>query len=607
MHLLPGFRTRIRIRTFLRRRVRGVLVVALLAGLCGGMGPSRAVAAETAPDPMVVYRQFAMQNEGDAGRGRVLFSDEQRLGCSKCHSTDSQALGAGPDLHSVGDQYSRSELIDAVLTPSAKIAVGYATTVVETKDGEEFAGVLKSLTADHLELMGGDGKRVAIATKDIREQHGSDRSLMPDGLQAGLSKGEFSDLIEFLVGLKQADHVLARHQGMPESIPTLAHPVKVVPILDREFRVPEASTNVTIGLVWLGEVPGHSGLFLAAHQAGKVWWVERAGDTAKVGEFADFTRETFSARGPNGLLGMAFHPRFRENRRYYTKQQRLVGGRITTYLFERRMDESARRDSGDSARQILEIPSVAEHHSGGCIQFGPDGFLYFGMGDSAPNFDPQGYAQDLGRLLGKMLRIDVDHREAGQEYAIPSDNPFRDRPGARPEIWASGLREPWRFSFDPATGDLWVADLGQERGDEVDLVRRGGNYGWNAYEGFEPFGFGQRVEGAAYQPPLFAGRRKHGTCMIGGCVYRGHRADSFTGVYVFGDHQSRRLWGLTQTAGALDRVREIGTLPQSVTCFTADESGELYAAGFQGMIYRLDLAGSRFDELASAGAPVSGR
>jgi len=229
---------------------------------------------------------------------------------------------------------------------------------------------------------------------------------------------------------------------------------------------------------------------------------------------------------------------------------------------------------------------VAEHHNGGCIEFGPDGFLYLGMGDSAPNFDPQGYAQDLRLLFGKMLRIDVDRRDAGLAYGIPNDNPFRGRPDARPEIWAYGLREPWRFSFDRVTGELWVADLGQERGDEIDLVRRGDNYGWNAYEGFELFSKAHREDR----------RRKHGSALMGGQVYRGDKRSSFYGVYVFGDHQSKRIWGLTQDHGSLQTIRQLDTAPQAITAFTADEQGGLYVVGYQGMIYQLDFTGATYDE-----------
>lgn len=567
------------------------------AGLASfGQGTSSTVKVRAPAE----YRQFAMQNEGDAVPGGKLFADEQRLACSKCHSVDGRGLKAGPDLATVGDQFARRDLIDAVLLPSATIAVGYSTTSVETKSGDAFQGVLKQVTDDWIELMGGDGLRVRIVAADIREQHGSGVSLMPDGLQAGLSRQEFTDLIEYLVSLKQPDHALTSHHGMPDMIPSLARPVTLRPFLREALRVtPDSNAavaNAPLGLVWFGQVPGLAQRFLAAHQTGIIWLLEKKADSETRTVFADFTPEIFSARGPNGLLGLAFHPKFRENRKYFLKHQVFEEGKIATVLVERRFAADFKTDSGQPARRLLKIEAVAEHHNGGCIEFGPDGFLYLGMGDSAPNFDPQGYAQDLRLLFGKMLRIDVDRRDAGLPYGIPTDNPFRERPDARPEIWAYGLREPWRFSFDRVTGDLWVADLGQERGDEIDLVRRGDNYGWNAYEGFELFSKAHRKEGVAYAPPLFASRRKHGSALMGGQVYRGDKRSSFYGVYIFGDHQSKRIWGLTQDHGSLRTIRQLAIAPQAITAFATDEQGGLYVVGYQGMIYQLDFAGTTFEE-----------
>ncbi|MCC7373723.1 MAG: PQQ-dependent sugar dehydrogenase [Verrucomicrobiales bacterium] len=585
------------------RRVRATRSVVLLmsalasaAGMvlcCGAQGPAGSLESDTKP----AYRQFAMQHDGDVLRGQGLFADEQRTGCTRCHTLDSRGGRAGPDLFSVGDQFSRSELIDAVLLPSAKIAVGYSTTIVEDTSGEEYEGVLKQVTDAWIELMGGDGKRVRIAAGNIREQRGSEHSLMPDGLQTGLSFQEFADLMEFLVSLKQPAHSLLGHQGMPEEIPPLARPIEVRPFLREALKVSPSGNASALGLTWCGQVPGRPGRFVVAHQTGMAWLVEKESDahTEVTSVFLDLTRETFSARGPNGLLGLTFHPQFRNNRKYYLKRQVLEAGKITTVLEEREFAADFRHDSGQPPRRLLTIPSVAEHHNGGCLQFGPDGFLYIGMGDSAPNFDPQGYAQNLGLLFGKMLRIDVDRQDPGLPYAIPMDNPFLGRPNARPEIWAYGLREPWRFSFDSVTGDLWVADLGQERGDEVDLIRRGGNYGWNVYEGFELFDNGHRKEGAEYIPPLFAGRRKHGIAVVGGRVFRGDPQSSFYGVYVFGDHQSKRIWGLTQSNGTLQIIRQLGVSPQLITAFTADEAGNLYVVGYEGMVYRLDFEGARFE------------
>jgi len=575
------------------------LAVALAIALAGGRAAAQPAPAKEAATGVEAYRLFALQRDGDAPRGRTLFADEKRLGCTKCHSTDGKGGKVGPDLFSAGDQFSRRDLIEAVLRPSATIAVGYATTVVTTRAAAEHQGVLKQATDDWIELAGADSQRVRIPRRDIESQVGSDVSLMPEGLQSGLSMPEFADLIEYLVTLKQPDTARTSHRGMPGTIPQLTRPVVLRPFLAAELRFPAAKApptqHVQSGLVWFGQIPGRPGAYLAADQAGLVWRIEKTEAGERTTVFADLTTDVFSARGPNGLLGVAFHPRFRDNRKYYLKHQVLEAGHIATVLVERQFAPDLATDSGQPSRRLLTIPAVAEHHNGGCIQFGPDGFLYLGMGDSAPNHDPQGHGQDLRRLLGKMLRIDVDHRDAGLAYAIPPDNPFRDHAEARPEIWAWGLREPWRFAFDRATGDLWVGDLGQERGDEVSIVRRGENHGWNVYEGFEVFSREHRKEGVVYVPPVFATRRKQGTTMVGGFVYRGKPGPSFRGVYVFGDYTSKRIWGLTQTDRSLDTVRELATSPQAITAFAEDEVGNLYAVGQAGMVYRLEFDDARFE------------
>jgi len=202
----------------------------------------------------------------------------------------------------------------------------------------------------------------------------------------------------------------------------------------------------------------------------------------------------------------------------------------------------------------------------------------------------------LTTFLGKMLRIDVDHAEAGKAYAIPAGNPFRNRPDARPEIWAYGFREPWRFSFDPVTGDLWVGDVGQDRVEEVAIVRRGENHGWNVYEGFEPFSNRYRREGESYTPPVFAYRRKYGNSITGGYVYRGDKQSSFYGVYICGDYTSHRIFGLKQHDRVLQVVRQIATAPQGIASFAEDERGEIYLVGYEGMIYQLDLTGTNFND-----------
>lgn len=532
------------------------------------------------------YRRYAMDRDGDALRGKALFEDSSRATCATCHSVDGKSAKAGPDLFAVGDQFARSEIIESILNPSARIAVGYATTRIETTSGDEFAGVLKEAGNDSIELATASGERVRLRAPEIKSRQGSDLSLMPEGLHGGLSPQEFCDLVQYLVGLKES---AAAHDGMPETIPELQPPISLRPILEKSLRARGTSTGIQTGLVALAAIPGLTNVFVAADQSGVLWRVEKCGATAGVSLFADFTEETFSARGPNGLLGLAFHPKFKENRKYYLKRQVFEDSCIVTLLEERCAAKNLITDSGAAPRRLLNINAVAEHHNGGCIQFGPDGFLYFGMGDSAPNDDPRGHGQDLALLLGKMLRIDVDRRDATTEYGVPRDNPFCGESAVRPEIWATGFREPWRFSFDPLNGDLWVADLGQERGDEISIVRRGENHGWNVYEGFELFSNHFRRENANYIAPIFAARRRHGSAIVGGFVYRANPKSPFYGAYIFGDHNSKHIWELRQQDRSLKSIRQIAACPQNITAFAADESGAIYVVGYQGMIYELNL------------------
>ncbi|RYD69210.1 MAG: glucose dehydrogenase, partial [Verrucomicrobiaceae bacterium] len=298
---------------------------------------------------------------------------------------------------------------------------------------------------------------------------------------------------------------------------------------------------------------------------------------------------------PNGLLDLTFHPQFRENRKYYLFYQVFEAGSVASLIVEKQFDENFTGDSAKPGRLLMKIVSVAEDHSGGCLHFGPDGFLYIVMGDTGPHHDPNGHAQNLGILLGKVMRIDVNQEDSGLPYSIPKDNPFREQPGARPEIWAYGFRNPWRFSFDRLTGDLWLADVGQDRLEEVEIVRRGENHGWNVYEGFEPFSNQFRKEKRTFTMPVFAYRRKYGNSITGGYVYRGDKDSSFYGVYICGDYTSKRIFGITQENGVLKAVRQIGVMPQRLVSFSQDEQGNLYAVGYEGGIYQIDFTDAQFE------------
>jgi len=377
-------------------------------------------AADSTPDKARrdrEYRDFAMGREGNPKRGWELFNDEKRAGCSKCHSVDGSASKAGPDLYAVGDKFPRGELIRAVQEPSASIAIGYGTTVVRTKAGEEFQGILKDSTAGALDLVGADGKHIRIAMRDVLEQRGSTLSLMPEGLEAGLTRQEFTDLIQYLVTLRQPETAVKFNRGMPSDIPELARPITVRPFFSEQMRFPHNFVHkpgdVRYGLVWFGQLPGAINTFVAVHQTGKIWLLDKEGTNETKTLFADISTEIFNERGPNGLLSIAFHPRYRENRRYFLKHQVFEDSKIVTVVVERHAAADLGSDSGQSSRRLWQAVSSTQDHSGGCIAFGPDGFLYIGMGDTGPQQDPQGHGQDLTIHLGKILRIDVDHTDAG--------------------------------------------------------------------------------------------------------------------------------------------------------------------------------------------------
>ena len=604
---MPGRRKGYRSKSSkLSKVIKSVVTTILSAAVAFCTQLGAAATAPPAADParqIREYRDFAMNHDGDAARGRDVFNDQSRAGCVSCHSVDGSSSKAGPDLYAIGDKFPRLELIRAVLEPSASIAVGYGTTIVKTRSEETFIGIIKESTRDYIDLMGADGKHLRIATRDIEQQRGSDISLMPEGLQTALSRQEFADLIEYLFTLKQPENALTSNRGMPSNIPELPKPVTLRPFFSEELRFPHAFVHkpgdVRYGLVWFGQLPGSSNAFIAVHQTGKIWLLEKSPTNEVKTLFADISKEIFNERGPNGLLGLAFHPNFRQNRKYYLKHQVLEDDKIATIVVERQAAPDFRSDSGRPSRRLWKVVSSTQDHSGGCIAFGPDGFLYIGMGDTGPQQDPHGHGQDLTIHLGKMLRIDVDHADPGLAYAIPADNPFVGRSDVRSEIWAYGFREPWRFSFDSLTSDLWVGDVGQDRVEEVCIVRRGENHGWNVFEGFEPFSNRFRKEGMMYVPPVFAYRRKFGNSITGGYVYRGDKRSSFFGVYICGDYTSRRIFGLRQGNRALQIVRQIGIAPQGLASFGTDERGEIYVVGYEGMVYQIDLTSTTFPEQIS--------
>ena len=284
----------------------------------------------------------------------------------------------------------------------------------------------------------------------------------------------------------------------------------------------------------------------------------------------------FQSGGEQGLLGLAFDPAFADNGYFYLNYSAKSPRRTVIARFKVRDAASLAVDTG-SEQVLLNIDQDFANHNGGMLAFGPDGYLYIGMGDGGSAGDPRGRAQDGQSLLGKMLRIDGDGRPA-------ADNPFVDRPGYRAEIWALGLRNPWRFSFDRQTGALWAGDVGQDRWEEVNLIRRAGNYGWNRFEGLHPYKPDASAPSIAPEAPLHLYGHDQGQSITGGYVYRGARFPTLQGWYFFGDFVSGRMWALNSAD-----PKQIVQLPDMVNpaAFAEDAQGELYVLSYQGEIYQL--------------------
>jgi putative heme-binding domain-containing protein len=565
-------------------RTIGLLATLMLFPLLARAQASRP--ATTKPLSKDRYQSFAMTHAGDVERGRRLFADDRRLACARCHTVNGHGGKVGPDLFAAGDKFGRRELVDAVLTPSATIAVGYSTTILHTRDGDVIDGILKDATADGVTLVRADATPVHVPSADIAQRRTSVVSMMPEGLQAALTPQEFADLIDYLASLKAPETIALNERGMPPVIAMLERPV--------ELRPWHTDASGFKHPVWAGPIPAVAGAYaIVEHETGTIW--RFAKDASGHEDKTVFLETGKVMPGTRGLLGMVFHPDFARNRKYYIAKHLVQDGRFATHIFEGDAAADLLRDSGRPLRLILKIDATSNVHYGGGLQFGPDGCLYIGMGDSGPQQDPRGNGQNMSVLLGKMLRIDVDHPADGKPYAIPRDNPFVNTPDARPEIWAAGLREPWRFSFDPPTGDLWVGDVGQDLYEEVDIVRRGENYGWNVYEGFAPFSNQYRRPGQSYVPPVLAYSRKYGASVTGGFVYRADPASSFYGAYVFGDYQTSRVFALTQSDRALTKVRQIANSAQHVVSFGLGEHGEILLVGYEGTIYQIDFTTAKFE------------
>jgi len=303
--------------------------------------------------------------------------------------------------------------------------------------------------------------------------------------------------------------------------------------------------------------------------------------------FLDISSLVRSTGNEQGLLGLAFHPDFERNGRFFVAYTALDAANTVA---EYRVTGTAGSDRADgtSGRVLLAVPDQYANHNGGMLAFGPDGYLYISMGDGGSGGDPDGNGQKLNSLLGKLLRIDVD---GGEPYAIPADNPFR-ADGQRREIWAYGLRNPWRFSFDREAGDAWIADVGQNKYEEIDFQpansKGGENYGWNTMEGSQCYKPATGCDQSGMVKPVFEYDHGDGCSVTGGYVYRGTAIPALAGRYVFTDYCSATLWITTRGPDGAFSTVESGALPDGVSAFGEDEAGELYiTVDGEGAVYRL--------------------
>ena len=321
-------------------------------------------------------------------------------------------------------------------------------------------------------------------------------------------------------------------------------------------------------------------------QPGRIMAFDNVQNPSTPQTFLDI-RDRVSDRGnEEGLLGLAFDPDYGNNGYFYVyysaaSPRRSVIARYHAPPGSDRVDPS-------TEKVIMEIDQPFSNHNGGQVTFGPDGYLYVGLGDGGSGGDPRGHGQNLRTLLGTILRIDVSALDQTGSYTVPNDNPFVGVQGARPEIWAYGLRNPWRFSFDRETGDLWTGDVGQNKLEEIDIIKPGRNYGWNVMEGTSCF----RNPGCGsdeLEPPVAEYGRDGGCSVTGGYVYRGSRLPSLVGAYLYGDFCTGNIWALRYDGSQVTEQARIADTDLQISSFAEGPDGEVYILSFTGEIARLAL------------------
>lgn len=365
----------------------------------------------------------------------------------------------------------------------------------------------------------------------------------------------------------------SRFMGSPDAQPTLG--------VERAF--PHLTFTRPLEFTHAGD--GSNRVFVV-EQDGRIRVFPNRSDVKEAKVFLDLRSVVRREHNEEGLLGLAFHPDYRNNGQFFVFYSVTPRGSVMSRFRVSKDDpDSADRDSEE---KLLQFTKPYGNHNGGCLRFGPDGHLYISVGDGGLRCDPHANAQNLDVLNGKILRIDVDRKDAGKNYAVPKDNPFADRGGnVRGEIWAYGLRNVWRFSFDRTTGTLWAADVGQDRHEEIDIIVRGGNYGWNIREGKHPLDpDAERSAVGEFIEPILDYPRVEGKSVTGGLVYRGRRFPELTGAYLYADFVSGNVWAMRWDGKKVTANPKIARTSLLISAFGEDEAGEAYFTAFDGFVYR---------------------
>jgi glucose/arabinose dehydrogenase len=334
--------------------------------------------------------------------------------------------------------------------------------------------------------------------------------------------------------------------------------------------------------------PSNANRLFVIEQAGVIKVFDNNRNVSNSTVFLDISDRVLYG-GEQGLLGLVFHPNFNQNGYFYVD---YVADNPTRTVIARYsiMADNPNAADKNSEKVVMEITQPFSNHKGGQLAFGPDGFLYIGLGDGGSGGDPFGNGQNCSTLLGKILRINVDSSSAGQNYDVPNDNPFvANSLGYREEIYAYGFRNPWRFSFDSATGLLWVADVGQNLIEEIDVVEKGKNYGWNIMEGSLCYNPATNCNETGLELPIWNYTHNMGDAVIGGFVYHGSALPSLAGTYVYGDYGSGRIWALRYNGTDSFNVL-LATTGLNIASFGLDQQSEFYFTAYDGKIYKLTSA-----------------